>query len=161
MTKIYIYTLHIRCLKALPISSLCMSPSDKRLKLAGIFPRYDLFVLTMRQQHPACDCWLWAIDYCSPIHQQMPLYFIVMRLTKPTLFTNLPVTCEDRDLPGKFDQAKAVKLSYVNLCLRRCASTKDLQKCFVTLLLLLWTCIYGLEGFSKPWESSASEEDGI
>uniref|UniRef100_A0A8D3AK48 Trafficking protein particle complex subunit 13 n=1 Tax=Scophthalmus maximus TaxID=52904 RepID=A0A8D3AK48_SCOMX len=23
-----------------------------------------------------------------------------MRLTKPTLFTNLPVTCEDRDLPG-------------------------------------------------------------
>lgn len=26
--------------------------------------------------------------------------FAVMRLTKPTLFTNLPVTCEDRDLPG-------------------------------------------------------------
>ncbi|XP_043919291.1 trafficking protein particle complex subunit 13 isoform X2 [Protopterus annectens] len=24
----------------------------------------------------------------------------VMRLTKPTLFTNVPVTCEDRDLPG-------------------------------------------------------------
>uniref|UniRef100_A0A8D3D3I3 Trafficking protein particle complex subunit 13 n=1 Tax=Scophthalmus maximus TaxID=52904 RepID=A0A8D3D3I3_SCOMX len=24
----------------------------------------------------------------------------IMRLTKPTLFTNLPVTCEDRDLPG-------------------------------------------------------------
>uniref|UniRef100_A0A8D3CB70 Trafficking protein particle complex subunit 13 n=1 Tax=Scophthalmus maximus TaxID=52904 RepID=A0A8D3CB70_SCOMX len=24
----------------------------------------------------------------------------LMRLTKPTLFTNLPVTCEDRDLPG-------------------------------------------------------------
>uniref|UniRef100_H3B2R8 Trafficking protein particle complex subunit 13 n=1 Tax=Latimeria chalumnae TaxID=7897 RepID=H3B2R8_LATCH len=24
----------------------------------------------------------------------------VMRLTKPTLFTNIPVTCEDRDLPG-------------------------------------------------------------
>uniref|UniRef100_A0A8C8FFY0 Trafficking protein particle complex subunit 13 n=1 Tax=Oncorhynchus tshawytscha TaxID=74940 RepID=A0A8C8FFY0_ONCTS len=24
----------------------------------------------------------------------------VMRLTKPTLFTNMPVTCEDRDLPG-------------------------------------------------------------
>uniref|UniRef100_A0A8C7Q0U6 Trafficking protein particle complex subunit 13 n=2 Tax=Oncorhynchus TaxID=8016 RepID=A0A8C7Q0U6_ONCMY len=26
--------------------------------------------------------------------------FTVMRLTKPTLFTNMPVTCEDRDLPG-------------------------------------------------------------
>ncbi|NXK11934.1 TPC13 protein, partial [Herpetotheres cachinnans] len=24
----------------------------------------------------------------------------VMRLTKPTLFTNIPVTCEERDLPG-------------------------------------------------------------
>ncbi|KAL8203807.1 UNVERIFIED_CONTAM: Trafficking protein particle complex subunit 13, partial [Gekko kuhli] len=23
-----------------------------------------------------------------------------MRLTKPTLFTNIPVTCEERDLPG-------------------------------------------------------------
>lgn len=31
----------------------------------------------------------------------MSLCFTVMRLTKPTLFTNLPVTCEDRDLPGK------------------------------------------------------------
>uniref|UniRef100_A0AAQ5ZSU3 Trafficking protein particle complex subunit 13 n=1 Tax=Amphiprion ocellaris TaxID=80972 RepID=A0AAQ5ZSU3_AMPOC len=30
----------------------------------------------------------------------MILSFTVMRLTKPTLFTNLPVTCEDRDLPG-------------------------------------------------------------
>lgn len=28
--------------------------------------------------------------------------FTVMRLTKPTLFTNVPVTCEERDLPGKF-----------------------------------------------------------
>lgn len=27
--------------------------------------------------------------------------FAVMRLTKPTLFTNIPVTCEERDLPGK------------------------------------------------------------
>ncbi|KAH0627973.1 hypothetical protein JD844_008597 [Phrynosoma platyrhinos] len=26
--------------------------------------------------------------------------FTVMRLTKPTLFTNIPVTCEERDLPG-------------------------------------------------------------
>uniref|UniRef100_A0A8C5TRW2 Trafficking protein particle complex subunit 13 n=1 Tax=Malurus cyaneus samueli TaxID=2593467 RepID=A0A8C5TRW2_9PASS len=26
--------------------------------------------------------------------------FAVMRLTKPTLFTNIPVTCEERDLPG-------------------------------------------------------------
>ncbi|XP_056397478.1 trafficking protein particle complex subunit 13 isoform X4 [Hyla sarda] len=25
---------------------------------------------------------------------------LVMRLTKPTLFTNIPVTCEERDLPG-------------------------------------------------------------
>lgn len=23
-----------------------------------------------------------------------------MRLTKPTLFTNIPVTCEEKDLPG-------------------------------------------------------------
>lgn len=29
------------------------------------------------------------------------LIFAVMRLTKPTLFTNIPVTCEERDLPGK------------------------------------------------------------
>ncbi|NXJ42702.1 TPC13 protein, partial [Ciconia maguari] len=28
------------------------------------------------------------------------LTFAVMRLTKPTLFTNIPVTCEERDLPG-------------------------------------------------------------
>ncbi|NWT04672.1 TPC13 protein, partial [Mionectes macconnelli] len=28
------------------------------------------------------------------------LIFAVMRLTKPTLFTNIPVTCEERDLPG-------------------------------------------------------------
>lgn len=27
--------------------------------------------------------------------------FTVMRLTKPTLFTNIPVTCEEKDLPGK------------------------------------------------------------
>lgn len=27
-----------------------------------------------------------------------------MRLTKPTLFTNLPVTCEDRDLPGELER---------------------------------------------------------
>uniref|UniRef100_A0A7D9NKA0 Trafficking protein particle complex subunit 13 n=1 Tax=Xenopus tropicalis TaxID=8364 RepID=A0A7D9NKA0_XENTR len=26
--------------------------------------------------------------------------YYVMRLTKPTLFTNIPVTCEERDLPG-------------------------------------------------------------
>lgn len=26
--------------------------------------------------------------------------FTVMRLTKPTLFTNIPVTCEEKDLPG-------------------------------------------------------------
>uniref|UniRef100_A0AAX7TRC7 Trafficking protein particle complex subunit 13 n=1 Tax=Astatotilapia calliptera TaxID=8154 RepID=A0AAX7TRC7_ASTCA len=32
--------------------------------------------------------------------QEHLLALKVMRLTKPTLFTNLPVTCEDRDLPG-------------------------------------------------------------
>uniref|UniRef100_A0A669FA87 Trafficking protein particle complex subunit 13 n=1 Tax=Oreochromis niloticus TaxID=8128 RepID=A0A669FA87_ORENI len=32
--------------------------------------------------------------------QEHLLALKVMRLTKPTLFTNLPATCEDRDLPG-------------------------------------------------------------
>lgn len=32
--------------------------------------------------------------------QEHLLALKVMRLTKPTLFTNLPVTCENRDLPG-------------------------------------------------------------
>ncbi|RVE66068.1 hypothetical protein OJAV_G00122840 [Oryzias javanicus] len=32
--------------------------------------------------------------------QEHLLALKVMRLTKPTLFTNLPVTCEERDLPG-------------------------------------------------------------
>ncbi|XP_053303987.1 trafficking protein particle complex subunit 13 isoform X4 [Spea bombifrons] len=32
--------------------------------------------------------------------QEHLLALKVMRLTKPTLFTNIPVTCEDRDLPG-------------------------------------------------------------
>ncbi|XP_015192808.1 trafficking protein particle complex subunit 13 isoform X2 [Lepisosteus oculatus] len=32
--------------------------------------------------------------------QEHLLALKVMRLTKPTLFTNTPVTCEDRDLPG-------------------------------------------------------------
>ncbi|RXN21416.1 trafficking particle complex subunit 13 isoform X2 [Labeo rohita] len=32
--------------------------------------------------------------------QEHLLALKVMRLTKPTLFTNMPVTCEDRDLPG-------------------------------------------------------------
>ncbi|KAG9353626.1 hypothetical protein JZ751_011747 [Albula glossodonta] len=33
--------------------------------------------------------------------QEQLLALKVMRLTKPTLFTNMPVTCEDRDLPGE------------------------------------------------------------
>ncbi|XP_054612980.1 trafficking protein particle complex subunit 13 isoform X1 [Dunckerocampus dactyliophorus] len=36
----------------------------------------------------------------SQAKQEHLLALKVMRLTKPTLFTNLPVTCEDRDLPG-------------------------------------------------------------
>ncbi|KAJ3604874.1 hypothetical protein NHX12_026926 [Muraenolepis orangiensis] len=32
--------------------------------------------------------------------QEHLLALKVMRLTKPTLFTNMPVTCEERDLPG-------------------------------------------------------------
>ncbi|XP_069483460.1 trafficking protein particle complex subunit 13 isoform X2 [Ambystoma mexicanum] len=32
--------------------------------------------------------------------QEHLLALKVMRLTKPTLFTNIPVTCEDKDLPG-------------------------------------------------------------
>ncbi|XP_055491129.1 trafficking protein particle complex subunit 13 isoform X4 [Leucoraja erinacea] len=36
----------------------------------------------------------------SQLKQEHLLALKVMRLTKPTLFTNLPVTCEDRDLPG-------------------------------------------------------------
>ncbi|XP_074056381.1 trafficking protein particle complex subunit 13 isoform X6 [Macrotis lagotis] len=39
----------------------------------------------------------------------------VMRLTKPTLFTNIPVTCEDRDLPGDlFNQLMKDDPSTVN-----------------------------------------------
>ncbi|XP_078531284.1 trafficking protein particle complex subunit 13 isoform X2 [Lissotriton helveticus] len=33
--------------------------------------------------------------------QEHLLALKVMRLTKPTLFTNIPVTCEDKDLPGE------------------------------------------------------------
>uniref|UniRef100_A0A3B4AWS1 Trafficking protein particle complex subunit 13 n=1 Tax=Periophthalmus magnuspinnatus TaxID=409849 RepID=A0A3B4AWS1_9GOBI len=36
--------------------------------------------------------------------KQEHLLALKMRLTKPTLFTNLPVTCEDRDLPDLFSQ---------------------------------------------------------
>nr|XP_048707860.1 trafficking protein particle complex subunit 13 isoform X4 [Caretta caretta] len=32
--------------------------------------------------------------------KRQPPIISVMRLTKPTLFTNIPVTCEERDLPG-------------------------------------------------------------
>ncbi|XP_028925839.1 trafficking protein particle complex subunit 13 isoform X2 [Ornithorhynchus anatinus] len=36
----------------------------------------------------------------NPPKQEHLLALKVMRLTKPTLFTNIPVTCEDKDLPG-------------------------------------------------------------
>uniref|UniRef100_A0A2K6EI94 Trafficking protein particle complex subunit 13 n=1 Tax=Propithecus coquereli TaxID=379532 RepID=A0A2K6EI94_PROCO len=39
----------------------------------------------------------------------------VMRLTKPTLFTNIPVTCEEKDLPGDlFNQLMRDDPSTVN-----------------------------------------------
>ncbi|XP_029432033.1 trafficking protein particle complex subunit 13 isoform X3 [Rhinatrema bivittatum] len=39
----------------------------------------------------------WSSFYFSALQSGL---HSVMRLTKPTLFTNIPVTCEDRDLPG-------------------------------------------------------------
>lgn len=36
----------------------------------------------------------------NPPKQEHLLALKVMRLTKPTLFTNIPVTCEEKDLPG-------------------------------------------------------------
>ncbi|XP_035628574.1 trafficking protein particle complex subunit 13-like isoform X1 [Oncorhynchus keta] len=36
----------------------------------------------------------------AAFQRQLQYVLCVMRLTKPTLFTNMPVTCEDRDLPG-------------------------------------------------------------
>ncbi|XP_041046153.1 trafficking protein particle complex subunit 13 isoform X6 [Carcharodon carcharias] len=44
-------------------------------------------------------CDLVCCEYVGNLIKQI-LNLTVMRLTKPTLFTNLPVTCEDRDLPG-------------------------------------------------------------
>uniref|UniRef100_A0A8C2ZM31 Trafficking protein particle complex subunit 13 n=1 Tax=Cyclopterus lumpus TaxID=8103 RepID=A0A8C2ZM31_CYCLU len=47
--------------------------------------------------------------------QEHLLALKVMRLTKPTLFTNMPVTCEDRDLPGDlFDQLMREDPSTIN-----------------------------------------------
>ncbi|KAM4051597.1 trafficking protein particle complex subunit 13 isoform 2-T2 [Anomaloglossus baeobatrachus] len=40
-----------------------------------------------------------AMDVNQPKQEHL-LALKVMRLTKPTLFTNIPVTCEERDLPG-------------------------------------------------------------
>uniref|UniRef100_A0A8C7TIC6 Trafficking protein particle complex subunit 13 n=1 Tax=Oncorhynchus mykiss TaxID=8022 RepID=A0A8C7TIC6_ONCMY len=40
-------------------------------------------------------------DLNQNFHSYLPFEEFLMRLTKPTLFTNMPVTCEDRDLPGK------------------------------------------------------------
>ncbi|XP_072353027.1 trafficking protein particle complex subunit 13 isoform X10 [Scyliorhinus torazame] len=44
-------------------------------------------------------CDIVCCEYVGHLIKQI-LNLVVMRLTKPTLFTNLPVTCEDRDLPG-------------------------------------------------------------
>ncbi|XP_020862943.1 trafficking protein particle complex subunit 13 isoform X6 [Phascolarctos cinereus] len=51
----------------------------------------------------------------NPPKQEHLLALKVMRLTKPTLFTNIPVTCEDRDLPGDlFNQLMKDDPSTVN-----------------------------------------------
>ncbi|KAM8793057.1 trafficking protein particle complex subunit 13 isoform 1-T1 [Eudromia elegans] len=43
------------------------------------------------------------------------IWVFLMRLTKPTLFTNIPVTCEERDLPGNlFNQLMKDDPSTVN-----------------------------------------------
>ncbi|XP_077318766.1 trafficking protein particle complex subunit 13 isoform X3 [Lithobates pipiens] len=47
--------------------------------------------------------WIFCdLRYCEHIGTlvRSELKLSVMRLTKPTLFTNIPVTCEERDLPG-------------------------------------------------------------
>ncbi|XP_005366687.1 trafficking protein particle complex subunit 13 [Microtus ochrogaster] len=40
----------------------------------------------------------------NPPKQEHLLALKVMRLTKPTLFTNIPVTCEEKDLPAAYRQ---------------------------------------------------------
>nr|XP_035973358.1 trafficking protein particle complex subunit 13 isoform X6 [Halichoerus grypus] len=51
----------------------------------------------------------------NPPKQEHLLALKVMRLTKPTLFTNIPVTCEEKDLPGElFNQLMRDDPSTVN-----------------------------------------------
>ncbi|XP_063520925.1 trafficking protein particle complex subunit 13 isoform X7 [Pongo pygmaeus] len=51
----------------------------------------------------------------NPPKQEHLLALKVMRLTKPTLFTNIPVTCEEKDLPGDlFNQLMRDDPSTVN-----------------------------------------------
>ncbi|XP_004862925.1 trafficking protein particle complex subunit 13 isoform X1 [Heterocephalus glaber] len=51
----------------------------------------------------------------NPPKQDHLLALKVMRLTKPTLFTNIPVTCEEKDLPGDlFNQLMRDDPSTVN-----------------------------------------------
>ncbi|XP_022452173.1 trafficking protein particle complex subunit 13 isoform X1 [Delphinapterus leucas] len=51
----------------------------------------------------------------NPAKQEHLLALKVMRLTKPTLFTNIPVTCEEKDLPGDlFNQLMRDDPSTVN-----------------------------------------------
>ncbi|GAB1298523.1 Trafficking protein particle complex subunit 13 [Apodemus speciosus] len=51
----------------------------------------------------------------NPPKQEHLLALKVMRLTKPTLFTNIPVTCEEKDLPGDlFNQLMKDDPSTVN-----------------------------------------------
>ncbi|XP_036134549.1 trafficking protein particle complex subunit 13 isoform X12 [Molossus molossus] len=51
----------------------------------------------------------------NPPKQEHLLALKVMRLTKPTLFTNIPVTCEEKDLPGDlFNQLMREDPSTVN-----------------------------------------------
>lgn len=53
-----------------------------------------LVLLTLHPGYGRCHPFITCL--CDQCHSCLA----VMRLTKPTLFTNLPVTCEDRDLPG-------------------------------------------------------------
>lgn len=62
----------------------------------------------------------------------MSLCFAVMRLTKPTLFTNLPVTCEDRDLPGKRGAEWNLSLTVFNQRSYRCGSI-DFSTCYFSI----------------------------
>uniref|UniRef100_A0A8C8S1Q1 Trafficking protein particle complex subunit 13 n=1 Tax=Pelusios castaneus TaxID=367368 RepID=A0A8C8S1Q1_9SAUR len=54
------------------------------------------------QQLPRFIPWFPNDSHKLPLKpKRQPPFISVMRLTKPTLFTNIPVTCEERDLPGE------------------------------------------------------------